>query len=440
MINLTVSIMLIVLCAALFVKFSRNKNMVFFLILILAAILCGLVTGYTLPGLVNVIKRGFAETAAGMGLIIITGHLYAMLLYRIGVLDSVAVLITRIGKGKHSTFALAATGGIVSIPVTCEAGYSMLSPLGRRVAQKSGTAPAAAAISLSCGMYITNLLVLPTPGPIAAAGIMNANMWLLFVLGLAVSIPGIIAADYFSRKYAVKFKLETLTESLDINEPDIPSLKSGTALLFVSLPLLLILFRGIASLPVHPFCSGVIQRIIYFTGEPFIAILISAGVIILYAKRKKNLFNVSDITADSLKQSAQVLLVAAASGAFAAVFRTTGIMYAIPVSLPPWIGLIIPFIAAVLFKLLHGNSTAAMISASSITFASMYSMRISPELAVLAAGAGAMVVSHANDPFFWIVAKFSGMNMSATYRLFTVATLVSGLVTFLAVFVLGLFM
>jgi GntP family gluconate:H+ symporter len=81
-----------------------------------------------------------------------------------------------------------------------------------------------------------------------------------------------------------------------------------------------------------------------------------------------------------------------------------------------------------------------MISASSIAFASIYGMKISPELSILAAGAGSMIVSHANDPYFWIVSKFSGMPVNTTYRLFTAASLISGVVTFMIILLLGFIM
>lgn len=438
MIYQTVSIILIVLCAAAIARFSQNKNALIFFMLIAAAMACGFVSGLNLPDLVNIIKRGLAESIAGIGLIIITGHLYAMLLNRTGVFEALAAFVTGIGRAKNSSLALAAAGGIISIPATCETGFTMFSPLSVAVAQKSGIAPAVTALSLSCGMYITHALVLPTPGPLAAAGIMNANMLLLFTLGIAVSIPGIFAADYFSRRYAVKYELEPLAGEEVAAGPAVAPVKTGVALLFASLPLILILIRGLASLPVHPIGHGALHRFICFTGEPFIAILISAGVIIIYAKIKSISLNAADIASESLKQSIQILLVAAAASAFTSVFSTSSIMKIIPVSMPQRMGLLIPFTAAALFKLIHGNSSVAMISGASVAFASIYSMRISPELAVLAAGAGAMVVSHANDPYFWIVSRLSGMSTGTAYRLFTLTTLVCGLVTFLTVFLLGL--
>lgn len=438
MLYISISIIFIVLCGAVLVRFSRDNDILVFFILLLASIICGLVSGLNLTDLLVVIRRGFAGIIAGTGLIVITGYVYAMLLYRAGIIDALAGLIPGMGKGKYDSLALAAAGGLVSVPVTCETGYTIYSPLALQLSRASGISRSVAAISLSSGMYITHLLVIPAAGPMAASGIMNANMLLLFALGFAVFIPAIFAADLFARKYAVRFNPEEMSGLDPVPETPGQGMRQSTALCFAALPVVLILFRGIASLPVRPAGSGLVYRLLFFTGDPLIALLISTGAITIYSYRKRIMHGFIEIAAESLNRSLRILLLAAAAGAFAAVFKTSGVMKVMPVSLPHWAGLLIPFIAAALLKILHGNSTAAMISASSIAFASMYSMRISPELAVLAAGAGSMVVSHANDPYFWIVSRFSGMNVKDAYRIFTVATLVCGLASFCVVFLLGL--
>ena len=49
-----------------------------------------------------------------------------------------------------------------------------------------------------------------------------------------------------------------------------------------------------------------------------------------------------------------------------------------------------------------------------------------------------MTISHANDSFFWVVTQFSGMDLKSGYRYLTLATLVMGVVTILAVFAASL--
>lgn len=440
MLYITASIILIILSNLIIYKLSNTRNALLFFILLAAALFCGLVTGINLQDLLSLLRRGFAESAANTGVIIIVCHLYAVLLYKLGVYEVLASLILHVGRNRYPSFFLGISGGIASVPASGESGYPVFSPLARSVSGKTGISGATTALSLASGIYVTHALIVPAYGPLVSSGIMNANLLLLFVLGLFISVPGIFAADYFSRRYAGNFELDIVPDMTDRNAPENFSLKHTFAVFTIVLPIVLMLLKAAGSIQSRPFGSGIVYRFIYFTGDPAISILLTIGIFVLYLRIKKISINMTEITGESLKQSAQILLIAAAAGSFAIVFRTTVIMKVIPVSLPEWAGLFIPFLAAVLFKLLHGNSTVAMISASSIAFASIYGMKISPELSILAAGAGSMIVSHANDPYFWIVSKFSGMPVKTTYRLFTVASLISGVITFMIVLLLGFVM
>ena len=60
-------------------------------------------------------------------------------------------------------------------------------------------------------------------------------------------------------------------------------------------------------------------------------------------------------------------------------------------------------------------------------------------LCVMAIGAGAMTVSHANDSYFWVVTNFGGMTPEQGYKTQTAATLVEGICSIAAIFVLSLF-
>ena len=61
-------------------------------------------------------------------------------------------------------------------------------------------------------------------------------------------------------------------------------------------------------------------------------------------------------------------------------------------------------------------------------------------LAVMAIGAGAMTVSHANDSYFWVVTQFSGMDVKTGYKTHTAATLIQGSVSMLFVYLLSIFL
>lgn len=433
---------LLILAAACFIIIrttSRHAITPFFIV-IPVAIICGILSGHSLPDILNLVKRGFSETVAGIGLFVIFGHLYGMILYKYGIFGLLAEKLIKLTGKKKASLGLSVTGAVVSVPVPCETAYTLLYPLGLEASEKSGISSASAIISLSSGMYIAHSLILPTPGPLAGAGIINGNVLILFALGLLVSIPAIIAADWFSGRYALKYSTETLPDYTTVYEGQASSFSLVNAFLLLLLPVFFITLKAVSTLRVKPFGNGKVYRIINFTGDPVIAIMIGIGLVLFLAWRKKAALNFSETTLGSIKQSMIVVAAAGSAGAFAAVFRTSSIMSIVPDTLPHWCGLLIPFITAVLFKLLHGSSTIAIITACSLTAAPVMIMRLSPELAVLAAGAGAMTVSHINDPYFWLVSRLSGLPVRTTFRLFTFVTLITGLVSFAMIFILGIFM
>ena len=97
-----------------------------------------------------------------------------------------------------------------------------------------------------------------------------------------------------------------------------------------------------------------------------------------------------------------------------------------------------------MFKIAQGSTTVAMVAASAIVAplvgALGYNSEMGRALLVLAIASGAMVVSHVNDSYFWIVAQGSGIPVSTAYRSQTLATLVQGIVALLVVWGLSIFL
>jgi GntP family gluconate:H+ symporter len=273
MLYIIVSIILIILSNLIIFKLSNTRNALLFFIFMAAALFCGLVTGINLQDLLSLLRRGFAESAANTGLIIIVCHLYAALLYKLGVYDVLASLILRVGKNRYPSLFLGIFGGIASVPASGESGYPMFSPLGRSISGKTGVSSAVTALSLASGIYVTHALIVPAYGPLVSSGIMNANLLLLFALGLFISVPGIFAADYFSRRYASKVELDLLPDMIYRGAPDNFSLRHTFAVFTIVFPITLMLLRAAGSIQSRPFGSGIVYRFIYFLGDPVISIL-----------------------------------------------------------------------------------------------------------------------------------------------------------------------
>ena len=106
--------------------------------------------------------------------------------------------------------------------------------------------------------------------------------------------------------------------------------------------------------------------------------------------------------------------------------------------------LLFPFLLTALLKTAQGSSTVAIITASSILFPILPSLGIESDneklLCVLSMGAGSMVVSHANDAYFWVITKFSKLDMKPVLKTYTIATFLMGLSSLAIVYLLSIFL
>jgi GntP family gluconate:H+ symporter len=135
--------------------------------------------------------------------------------------------------------------------------------------------------------------------------------------------------------------------------------------------------------------------------------------------------------------------VTAAGGMFGAVIKESGIVNNLGDQVAKLgLGLFIPYIIAVLLKTSQGSSTIAIITAASIAAPLLDSLGLTGEwgktLAILAMGAGSMMLSHANDSYFWVISKFSGMSPSETLRYYSLPTVILSLVSFGTITLLSL--
>jgi len=448
----------LLLIAVLFIVLSTVRWKLHpFLALLLAAFGVGLLSGLPATDTVSAITDGFGSTLGSIGIVIAAGTIIGSLLEKSGSTHVIADLVIR-GVGKaRSALAMSITGAIVSIPVFCDSGFVILAPLNRSLASESDSSLATFAVALSMGLYTTHVFVPPTPGPIAAAGTLGADLGSVILLGLVVTVPVVLVTYLFAKMAGNRIYIDpaestkTPDEAFDFDEsPEEgkgfhrPS--SATALLPILVPMLLIALGSIASLPSTPFGKGWVTEGLNFLGDPNTALII--GVFLAFrtvgsARRGPEVYG--EWVGDGLKNAGTIILITGAGGAFGSVLRATDIGSFLGQLLSGWhIGIFLPFLIAAALKTAQGSSTVAIITTASIMLpllpgAGMAS-GLGPVLVTLAIGAGAMTISHANDSYFWVVSQFSDMDVSQAYRLQTAGSAVAGITGMIAVFVLSLFL
>ncbi len=435
-ISLIVVVILMVVAAA---KYNFHP----FLSLLLAAIVMGFIGGLNESQVTKTLVNGFGKTLASIGIIIAFGTIIGSYLEKSGGAKALANKVLKIIGERNSALAMNITGFIVSIPVFCDSGFVILSSLNKALSRRAKIPLIVLGVSLAAGLYATHVFVPPTPGPLAAAAALNADLGLVILLGLIVAIP-VALAGFFWAKFIGK-RLETKISEESITEPEARKEKlpaTGLAFAPILVPIILIALKSIADYPTHPFGTGIIAAGFNFIGNPVIALFFGVFLAFKLKDKETKETHFGWITS-GLREAGIIILITGAGGAFGAILRATGIGEIIGSSFSNLqIGLLLPFLIAAILKSAQGSSTVAIITTAAIVAPLLEPFGLASPfgraLTVMAIGAGAMTVSHFNDSFFWVVAQFTEMDTATALKNQTVSTFFQGITGIIVVGILSL--
>ena len=432
----------ILFCCIVFIVVSTTTFKLHpFLALILAAIGFGLFSGMPLPEIIQSVNGGFGSTVGYIGIVIVAGCIIGTFLEESGGAYIMAQKILKLLGEKHVPLAMAILGYFVSIPVYADSGFVVLSPLNKALSKRAKLSLAGPAIALSLGLTITHCLVPPTPGPIAAAGILQADLGMVIMVGGIVSLFTLFTAWIFASRFASKVYIDPNPNETE--EEILQKIKkapsAGTAFIPIIVPLVLIVLKSVSEFPTFPFGTGFIKTLFGFIGEPVIALLTGVFFAFLLPKKfDRNMLSTSGWVGKALVTAAVIILITGAGGAFGMILRNSGIADILGDSLANAnLSIWLPFLIAAALKSSQGSSTVAVITTASLMAPLMgvlgFDAALEKALVIAAIGAGSMVVSHVNDSFFWVVTQLSNMNVKTGYRLHSLGTLICGTTAMLVV-------
>ncbi len=417
----------LVLCVVLIVFLTSRLKVHPFIALLLVALLYGFLAGMPADDIIDAVNEGFGRTLGGIGLIIILGIIIGSFLEHTGAAYRIADRLLALLGRKNIAPSMGIMGYVVSIPVFADSGFILLSPLNKSLCKKAGITLAGAAIALSLGLTVSHTMVPPTPGPIAAAGILGANLGQVLLVGLPVSMIALAVSILFAAKYVARFQVEPLPEldeaRLEELSRSAPSLVKS--ILPIVVPILLIVSKSLLS--IFEISPSFLTRTVNFIGEPFVALLIGVFLSLLLPKKLEvEMWSSSGWVGKSLASAASIILITGAGGIFGYMLQRSGIATVLGETVSAWnLGIWLPFLLAASIKTAQGSSTVALITAASIMAPLMESLGfvtgLDKALVVIAIGAGSAVVSHANDSFFWVVTQMSGMDPKTGYKTHTLA-------------------
>ena len=453
--------LLIVFCLAIAImiiaisKFKIHP----FLSLMGTSLLLAIVVGLPLAKIPGIIGSGFSGVFSSIGIVIILGALIGLILERTGAAIRLADVVIRCVGEKHPQLALMLMGWIVSIPVFCDSGFVILNPIRKALCRKlQGTSPVGMAVALSGGLYGAHVFIPPTPGPIAAAGSLGLadNLAGVILVGILASIPALIAAYivslYISKKdISVQNNMEEENDTEASYEELVASFHKlpGAAASFAPIIMPIILMAA-GSIVAMAGMNGALATGLKFLGNPIIALTVGLFFAIYLLTVTNKMPSFASITDETLKTVGPILFITAAGGVLGKVITEAGFVDFMKTNAAflASVGVFFPFIISAILKTAQGSSTVAITTTAGImgmysdSASMMSALGLNSEMAalltVMAIGAGAMTVSHANDSYFWVVTNFTGMDPQDGYRTQTLMTLVVGIVSMLAIFLASL--
>ncbi|PZE13921.1 GntP family permease [Pseudomonas sp. 57B-090624] len=424
-----------------------------FLALLAAAFIAGFAYQIPTGEIVKTITTGFGSILGYIGIVIVLGTVIGVILERSGAAITMAETVIRLLGERFPTLTMSIIGYLVSIPVFCDSGFVILNSLKNALAARMRVSTVAMSVALATGLYATHTFVPPTPGPIAAAGNLglDASLGLVIAVGLVVALATALAGMWWANRFIgreVQLEDDHLPLSAD---QDFAALRAGygklpsafQAFAPIFVPILLICLGSIAAFPAKPFGSGTFFGLLSFLGQPVVALLVGLALACTLLKSEDKRKEFHDHVVEGIVSAAPILLITGAGGAFGAMLKVTPLGDYLGSTLSALgIGLFMPFVVAAALKTAQGSTTVALVTTSALVAPLLGQLGLDSEmgrvLTVMAVGAGAMTVSHANDSFFWVVTQFSRMPVSLAYRAQTLATLVQGIVGMLVTWLLSL--
>ncbi|MCX6167706.1 MAG: GntP family permease [Ignavibacteriales bacterium] len=425
------------------IYFTAKVKLNAFYVLIAASIGVGIVASIPLDKIVVIMKEGFGNTLASIGLVIVFGTTLGAVLEKNGAAYSLAGYILKIVGDKRAPLAMAITGFIFGIPIFCDSGFVVLSPLNKSIAKRTFSPMSVMGAVLGVSLFSVHCLIPPHPGATAASGIIGVNLGKVILFGLLIALvsaaSGYFWVKFIGKKYqsrSVDTMEDTFQEDIIVNLPSplISFIPIFLPILLISAKSILVLFPGMVP-------SGIFFDLISFIGDPVIALLLGLiSSLILFPKFTRE--TLDHIFNEGIKNAGVILLITAAGGTFGAVLKASGIGNVIGSSLSSaGLGLLLPFFVAAALKTAQGSSTVAIVTAASLISPLLMELNLSagnsPLYTVLSMGAGSMIASHANDSYFWVVTKFSDLEVDVSLKVFSTATIIMGITAELSVLIVS---
>ena len=406
-----------------------------FLSLLITAMFLGVTSGMPLSKVNTAIQNGLGGTLGFVATVVGIGGIFGQILEASGGTEAIARnLIRRFGKDK-AHWSLVMAGFLIAIPVYFDVGFIILVPVVYALAKDTKRSTLFYAIPLLAGLAVTHTFVPPTPGPVAVADMLGADLGWVILIGTLIGLPiailaGPVFGSYISKKIDVappKQMMEELNNGTEQSECSLPSFTAVATI--IGMPLLLMVIKSVIELLIKLgyMQEGIVYDISVFVGHPFTALIIATlmAAYFLGTRRGFTRKQLLDVSAKALAPAGMIILIIGSGGAFKEMLIQSGVGNVLAegisaTKLPP---IVLAFIIAAAVRITLGSATVSMITAAGIIGPILEAYTLSEihlALIVISIASGATILSHVNDSGFWLVGKYLGLTEMQTLRSWTV--------------------
>ena len=419
---------------------AKWKWHVFFALLI-PIMLFGILPGVRQNNFIDAFESGFGNTLGSIGVVIVLGSIIAEALKHTGAIQVITKSMVNLVGSKRMPLALTLTGFIIGVAIFSDVAYVILNPLVHSAAKTMGVGIAVMSTGLVGALQLTHAIVPPTPGPLAAAAIVGADIGQTIIFGGIACLFGSLACWAWGVYFAGP-RIKTMAsdefdgvsiEDLDEEGPtELPgTLSSYTPIV---IPILLIGAQSVVSLL---FPEGHILRTIFlYLGWPVVALSIGVWLAYRNIRSDDDRTKAKDAWVESaLKTSAMILVVTGLGGSLSAILRGTPAVDFIAAMFTDY-GLptiLLPFVIGIIGNMITGSTTVGVITAASLVAPMLGGLSLSPEAAMLAGASGSVIIKYVNSSYFWVCTSLSRLSVPDAVFSYGGATLVGGIVSFLTV-------
>ncbi len=415
-----------------------------FIALVLAGMALGLCSGLGGKTTVDLLAQGFGNTMKWIAIVVILGAFIGEVLRETGGALRIARSVLRVFGEKRLPWAMGFTGYLVSIPVFVDVAYIVLQPVTEAIAASAKKPVLMIGLALTAGLTVSHTLLPPTPGPLAVASLLEADIGRMLlingVVGLFALAGGILfVINYCSNswiEYDEELKKEHFEKPVTTETTGIRKESSLLDLLPIIVPIALMALGAF----IQPSKVGFLAEFLGFVSTPMVAVLAGAGIAGLQYRRKEKNGSISNLVEQAIIKSALVIMITGAGGAFGFLIRESGVQDSLSIFFTsvPFLGFFLPFFIAAILTTATGSITVSLIGAASIVGPMVEVLPYSPELLAALIGCGSFCVFHANSSFFWLLNRLHKVPVATLYQTYTLQSLVMGLAGLIGVGVLYL--